>query len=87
MTTTTGLTNLTEACLASISYKKYSMYEESVRHAVTVQEIHCSPDSTMLQSYHMLEADQHKAACCRRISSFLVNCYASTKFNANILNK
>ena len=86
MTITTGLTNLTEACLAGISYKKYSMYEESVRHAVTVQERLCWPNSTMLQSY-MLEADQHKAACCRRISFFLVVCYASTKFNANQLNK
>jgi hypothetical protein len=87
LTITTGLTNLTEACLASISYKKYSMYEESVRHVVTVQERLCWPDSTMLESCPMLEDDQHKAACCRRISSFLVICYASTKFNANQLNK
>jgi hypothetical protein len=87
LTITTGLTNLTEACLAGVSYKKYSMYEESVRHAITVQDRLCWPDSTMLQSYHMLEADQHKAACCRRISSSLVICYASTKFDATEFKK
>jgi hypothetical protein len=87
LTITTGLTNLTETCLAGISYKILSMYEESVRHAVTLQERLCWPDSAMLQSYRMLETDQHRAANCRRISSFLVICYASTKFNANQLNK